>query len=109
SARSIRQKLPDGLPRRPRESRKRRDYFFRTRIQFTRSLISASEMSTFGGIAISPQTCAPPFLTLFASLVAASLSSLYLAATSRNAGPMTFLSTSWHEAQPCFFITDSAA
>ena len=47
----------------------------------------------------APQTPEPPLTILLASLSAAALSPLYLAATSLNAGPTTFLSTAWQAMQ----------
>jgi hypothetical protein len=57
-------------------------YFFSVRIQSTRFLMSASLTWVFGGIGIEPQTPLPPLFHLVLSLANASLSPLYLAATS---------------------------
>src|SRR4051812_41083823 len=63
----------------------------------------------FGGIGTGPHTPAPPSFTFLASLAGALASPLYLAATSRNAGPTIFFSTAWHAVQPDFCDSASLA
>src|SRR5437763_4654150 len=53
---------------------------------------SSSATEEFGGIGTSPQSPSLPFFTLSMSRCSALLSRRYFAATSRNAGPTTFLS-----------------
>src|SRR4029453_16329636 len=71
--------------------------------------MSASLIPAFGGIGTAPQAPEPPSFTFFDSFATASLSLLYLAATSTYDGPTSFLSIAWQSAQLSFFINASAA
>src|SRR5882672_10149350 len=71
------------------------------RIQSTSFLMSPSG-TLFGGIGIEPHAPLPPVLTLAASLAGAEASPEYFFATSRYAGPTSFLSLVWQAPQLYF-------